>query len=443
VSTSPEITRRLAELEEIEVTVEKLVAGGDGLARFEGIPLFIPRAAPGDRLRVQLVQRRPSFGRAEIVEILQPGEVRREPPCPHFDLCGGCDLQHIEDAVQPQLKAEAARETLRRLGGIDLPAEIPVVTGDAWGYRLRTQLRVEPAQAVEPVAPCDPSEAAEPVVSGDEGAGEPPNAPPRVGYYERGSHTLVPVSVCPVLIPELEATVARLPATLEEALATGAPLPRRVDLAAGDAGAIASAPKVPGLPAGEVALTVGELVYRYDAGCFFQAHRGLLGRLVELVMGDPPEAGSVETAGDPAGTAFDLYAGVGLFALPLARRYGKVVAVEGERTAARYARINARRNRLSNVEVEARAVESWLPALPAGAARVVVDPPRAGLAEAVRAALVEKRPRRLTYVSCHPATLARDLAVLARAFTVEAVTAIDLFPQTGHLETVVQLVRKE
>jgi 23S rRNA (uracil1939-C5)-methyltransferase len=225
-----------------------------------------------------------------------------------------------------------------------------------------------------------------------------------------------------------------LPQTLQDALEAGTPLPRRVDLAAGDGGTLTAAPMVAGLPSGEVALTVGESVYRYDAGCFFQAHRGLLGRLVELVVGDDQ---------DSAGAACDLYAGVGLFALPLARRYGKVVAVEGDRTAARYARINARRNKLANVEVVARAVESWLSALPSDVARVVVDPPRAGLTEPVRAALLARRPRRLTYVSCHPATLARDLAALAAAFTVSSVTAIDLFPQTGHLETVVQLAAKE
>ena len=102
---------RLAEVEEVEVTVEKLVAGGDGLGRYEGIPLFIPRSAPGDRLRVRLTDRRPDYGRAEIVEILEPGPGRREAPCPHYERCGGCDLQHLEDGLQTRLKVAAVLET--------------------------------------------------------------------------------------------------------------------------------------------------------------------------------------------------------------------------------------------------------------------------------------------------------------------------------------------
>jgi 23S rRNA (uracil1939-C5)-methyltransferase len=392
------------------VTIEKLVAGGEGLARFQGVPLFVARAAPGDRLRVRIVERRPDYGRAEIVEILESGAARRPDPVPELADWGGCDLQHIKDDEQPILKAQAVRETLERMARIPLPAELPVVHGDAWGYRLRTQLHT----AVEGGAV-------------------------HVGYHARGSHRLIPVSRCPILVPELEALLSGLPGQLGEALAATGAVPRRLDLAAGDGGAVTASPLVPGLPHGPVATAVLGETYAYDAGCFFQAHRGLLPRLVEAVVG-PWEGGE----------AYDLYAGVGLFTLPLARRYGRVVAVEGERLAARFARANARRSaprgsgpvRPSEAEVVPQAVESWIAALPAGAARVVVDPPRAGLAMAVRRALVERRPERLTYVSCHPATLARDLAQLAAVFAVESVVLFDLFPQTGHMESVVQLVRR-
>ncbi|MCI0548365.1 MAG: class I SAM-dependent RNA methyltransferase, partial [Candidatus Rokubacteria bacterium] len=138
----------------------------------------------------------------------------------------------------------------------------------------------------------------------------------------------------------------------------------------------------------------------------------------------------------------DLFAGVGLFSLPLARRYGRVVAVEGDRIAARYARRNARRNGAGNLEVEGRAVESWIGALPAGADRVVADPPRPGLGAAVLAALQERPPRRLTCVSCHPAALARDLRILGVAHRLERLSLLDLFPQTGHLEVVAQLAAR-
>ncbi|HXO19851.1 MAG TPA: TRAM domain-containing protein, partial [Thermoanaerobaculia bacterium] len=267
---------RLAGVEELTVTVEKLVAGGEGLARFEGVPLFVPRSAPGDRLRVRIVERRPDYGRAEIVDILAPGPGRRPDPVPELSAWGGCDLQHIEDGLQAHLKADAVVETLTRLGRIALPAPVELITGDPWHYRLRTQLQVEAADGLT-----------------------------RVGYHARGSNDLLPVTRCPILVPELEALLPELPGLLGESP------PRRLDLAAGDGGAVTAAPLVPGLPHGEVTLAIGDLSYAYDARCFFQAHRGLLPRLVEVAVG--PWTGD---------EAYDLYCGVGLFTLPLARRHG-------------------------------------------------------------------------------------------------------------------------
>jgi 23S rRNA (uracil1939-C5)-methyltransferase len=386
---------RLAGIEEIELFVEKLVAGGEGFSRWDGVPIFVPRSVPGDRLRARLVERRPDYGRAEIVEILSPGPGRRPDPVPELSLWGGCDLQHIADGLQSRLKADAVKETLERMGKVDLSAlgEIELITGDPWHYRLRTQLHTG-------------------VVDGAL----------RVGYHARGTNDLLPVYRCPLLVPELESLLPTLATRLGDAP------PRRLDLAAGDTG-VSLAPLIPELPHGEVSLTVGDLTYAYDARCFFQGHRGLLPRLVERTVG--PWTG---------GEAHDLYCGVGLFALALARRYGRVVGVEGERIAARYARTNARRNHLTNVEIEAQALESWIGKLPQGIARVIVDPPRAGLSPAVRRVIVERRPERLTYVSCHPAALARDLRQLAETYTIESITLIDMFPQTGHMETVVQLV---
>ncbi len=403
---------RLAELEEVEVTVEKLVTGGDGLARFEGIPLFVPRAAPGDRVRVRLVERRPDYGRAEIVEILTPGPGRREPPCPYFERCGGCQLQHLDDALQSRLKAAATVETLERLGGVELAAPPPLWTGSPWAYRLRTQLHTE--HRGEAVA---------------------------VGYFARASHELVPVASCPILVPELEALLPLLPQYL------AARSPRRLDLAAGGVaaagaagatapGAVTTAPLVEGLPHGEVTLRLpaaggaDDLVFAYDARCFFQAHRELVGELAARAVG--PWEGEA---------AIDLYAGVGLLSLPLGRRYRQVTAVEGDRLAARYARRNARRNGVAGVEVVQLAVESWIGRLPDDAERLVVDPPRGGLTRPVRTALAERPPRRLTYVSCNAATLARDLRHLSRSHRLESLELFDLFPQSGHLEAVAQLVR--
>jgi 23S rRNA (uracil1939-C5)-methyltransferase len=387
----------LATLDEIEVEVEKLVAGGDGLARYRGVPIFVPRSVPGDRLRVSLVRRRPDYGRAEIVEILHPGEGRREPPCAWFERCGGCDLQQIEDGVQLRHKSAAVRETLERIGGVEWPESVETIAGEAWGYRLRTQLHGE---------------------GGTDGV--------RFGYYERGSRRLVPVTSCPVLAPELEALLADLPRLVGDQ-----PPPHRLDLATGDRG-VTAAPPIGDLPRGEVELRVGDFVYRYDARCFFQAHRGLAASLVERVVG--------EWEGE---SAVDLYAGVGLFSLPLARRYGRVTAVEGDRLAVRHARANARHNRLETVEVIGIAVESWITRLAEGLDRIVVDPPRAGLSPVVRQLLVFRPARRLTYVSCHAATLARDLRALGRSYRLESLVLIDLFPQTGHLEVVAHLAARD
>lgn len=380
--------------EELDVVIEKLVEGGDGLARVSGFPLFVPRSVPGDRLRVRVTEGRSNYARGEILEVLSPGAGRREPPCDYFGLCGGCDLQQIDDRLQPRLKAKAVMETLSRIGGLRVPESFEAVTGDAWGYRLRTGLRVERDE--EQVT---------------------------VGYRQRRSHDLVAVSSCPVLVPELEAQLAELPRRLRDVEA-----PERLDLAAGDGGEITSAPVVEGFPSGSVRRRVGEFDYSYDARCFFQGHAGLLSKFVEKVVGE--ESGT---------DAFDLFAGVGLFSLPLARRYERVVAVEGDRIAARYCRNNARTARLANVEVEATALESWAQSLPAGADRVVVDPPRAGLPGTLLRVLMGRRPRRLTYVSCHAATLARDMKRLTEGYDLEELVLLDLFPQTGHMETVAQL----
>jgi 23S rRNA (uracil1939-C5)-methyltransferase len=393
---SPPPGTRLAEIEELEVRIEKIVAGGEGLARFEGVPIFVARSAPGDLLRVRIYERRTDYGRAEIVEILEPGPARRPDPYPELSSTGICDLQHIRDEVQPQLKAGAVRETLERIGGITMPppGDIELITGEPWGYRLRTQVHTD----IDPVA-----------------------GGMRVGYYARGTKDLVPITHCALLVPEIDELLQSLPGHLEPGS------PNRIDLAAGD-GAVTVSPTIPGLPHGEVSLQVNDLSYFYDARSFFQGHRGLLPKLVQRVVG--------EWEGE---LAYDLYGGVGLFTLPLAQRYRKVVTVEGDTVSVRYARMNARRNKLTNVEVVARVVETWIHQLPEGVDRVVVDPPRGGLSPKVPRALVDRRPKRLTYVSCHPATLARDLRLLTRAYRIESIALVDLFPQTGHMEAIVQM----
>ena len=390
----------LAQLDEVEVTVERIVEGGDGLARAKGLPIFISRAAPGDRLRVRIVQRRRDYGRAEIVEILEPGPARQKPPCEVYELCGGCDLQHVSEA-QLEIKVSAAQETLRRLGGITVSSP-RVLSGSSWGYRTRAQLHLEVA-----------------------GVGEEREV--QLGFFKRRSREVVGISACPVLDGELNELLGALPERLREV----ENLPNRLDMTVGDDG-VAVAPRIAGLPSQSVTRRVGDTVLEYDARCFFQGNAGLLERFVDCVVG-----------GSRAGQrAWDLYAGVGLFTIALSRSYERVVAVETDRIAARYATRNARRNRSTNVSVEVRSVDGYLAQQDEAPDLVVIDPPRGGLSSSALERLLELRPPRITYVSCQVPTLARDLRSLCRDYELEELTFVDLFAQTAHLEAVAQLARR-
>ncbi len=388
--------KTLAEVEQVVVDIERLVFGGEGLGRYQGVPIFVPRSAPGEKLLVKLVERRTGWGRAEIVEILEASPERREAPRPYFERCGGCDLQHLEDAAQLRHKSAAVLESLVRQGGVEIPKDaLEVISADAWAYRTRTQLHV---------------------AASDRGR--------EVGYFARNSHQLVAVDVCPILVPELEKQLPSLPRLVRDERH------ERVDLTSGDDHRITCSPPVENLPHGSVERTIQGFRYEIDARVFFQSHRQLAEKLVEVAIGEES---------DPEGEAYDLYAGVGLFSLPLGKRYRQVVAVEGDRVASRFAKRNVKANGLENVAVEALSVDSFASKLPKNVARVVVDPPRVGLSATVRRALLIARPRYLTYVSCHAPTLARDLRELLTVYRLEKLSLLDMFPQTGHMEVVVQL----
>ncbi len=407
-----ETLARLAGVSRLELVIEKLVHGGDGLARWRGLPVLVPRAAPGDVVRARVTKRSPSFARAEIEEVLKAGPDRRPAPCPVYDRCGGCQLQHIRDEAQLGLKTASALETLRRIGGID-PAQLAACRIEApvgerqWGYRLRARFQVERAE---------------------DGTVE-------VGFRRRRSRELVAVDRCPVLAPALERELAGLPTALDGT----ENLPSRLNLATAGLepdSSVAASPPVDALPGGELEIELHGRRVRYDARCFFQAHGGLLAPLLRSAVGSCEGHEAVE-----------LHAGVGFFTVGLADRYSVVTAVEGDAVAVRHARNNLRRNRLRHCRVDRAAVESWVDGragaqgLPRGLDRVLVDPPRAGLSGKVRRAILRASPRRLTYVSCDPATLARDLGEICRGYQLESITFFDIFPQTAHIETVVQARR--
>jgi 23S rRNA (uracil1939-C5)-methyltransferase len=390
----------------IEVATERLAYGGDAVARHNELAIFIAFAAPGERLRVRIVERRKNFARAVIEEILEPSDARRAAPCQHFGDCGGCQLQHIAYEAQLEAKAGFVRDALKRVGKIEWPQKIEVRHAAEFGYRSRAQIKIERFN--------------------------PQNlASRRVGFNRIGSHAICDVSSCPVLVPELEANLPLLRSFVNQSKQSERNDFTDVEMAAGE-NAIAFEPRLAGLPGGDLERRVRGAVYSFSPSTFFQVNSLLLETLIDEAVAE--YSGAV---------AIDLYAGVGLFTIQLARRFGNVIGVESGNQAARFARENISANNLMNVEFYNARVERWLDDFVAPSPDLILlDPPRAGAAEAV-ARIAELKPQHISYVSCDPTTLARDLRkLLDSGFQLERVTAIDLFPQTYHIETVALLKKQ-
>lgn len=385
----------------IELKIERIVGGGYGFGRHEGRPIFASYAAPGDlaAVRIDRVQGSVSFG--AVVDLVEHGPDRQEPPCPHFGRCGGCDLQHLTYEAQLAAKQAILRDALRRIGGFHAEIEIPIVASPVpWGYRARAEWQRDPATGA-------------------------------LGYFKRGSHAIEDVSVCHVLAPPLEHLRAAL------RLRSSTLQPREIHAAAGEEGVTAS-PPFAGVSDGPVTVKIAGDSLRFDASCFFQTNLGILPAVIDEVMKTSPQSEAVDGE-----SALDLYCGVGLFTLPLARRYSRVIGVETSRQAVKYARGNARFAGLSNASFAAMTAEDWL-VHRAGdfgpVSQVVVDPPRVGLEPELIARISRLAPARIAYVSCDPATLARDLKqFVAAGYAFDSVKAFDMFPQNHHLEAVAHL----
>ena len=416
------------------VEIEKPIYGGNFLARQQGKAVFVPLALPGETVRARITQKKSGYCTAELDSIVSAAPARISPRCPHFGLCGGCNYQHTDDATQLSFKQGILRETLER-AGVPALAEIGVLAADPWAYRNRIRVAFD-------------------------ANGNP-------GYRGRRSHDLVTIRECPIAAPLLitaaraaAVALARVPANLRphelllfcnseesELLATfftAGPMQPRLETMAQRLCELVPALKGvelatggrPGRPPQTLAqwgatsliyLAAG-FEYRVDHGAFFQVNRWLIDSFVGRVIGD--------SRGE---LAWDLYAGVGLFARQLAARFAKVIAVESAPTSTAALAAN-----LAGTSGEAIA-ESTLAFLQraSGLPRpelIIVDPPRTGLDGGVSALLAEVAAPHLVYVSCDPATLARDLRVLlAGGYAIESITLADLFPQTFHLETVVRL----
>lgn len=395
----------------MELEIERIVPGGLGLAHAEGRTIFVSLAAPGDVVRVRLDRTRGNVAFASIVEILKPSPFRVEPPCPYFGRCGGCDFQQLNYETQLATKVEIIRDCLHRIARIDPIPHIEMhASPQQWHYRARANWQFDPrAQAL--------------------------------GYFERSSHRVCDVAECGVLAPALEATLEKLRAEIK----SGSLEMRAGDIdgVAGDEGVsvsppfgglnernpVAIAPRTDSVR--EVKSRIGGETYYFSAKAFFQTNHALLESLVGEAIKD--------ANGD---TAIDLYCGVGLFTLPLARRFKQLTGVESNRISAEFARRNLENAQLTNARVVTARVDDWLRGADTmrGPEFLLLDPPRTGAEPAVIEGILSLKPKHITYVSCDPATLARDLKpLLAAGYFLDSIAGFDMFPQTHHVETIVHL----
>jgi 23S rRNA (uracil1939-C5)-methyltransferase len=440
----------------VELKIEKLVYGGEGLARVQdersgrAKAVFVPFVAAGEVVDATIIEEKTGFARARVEKIVEASPARVEPTCPYFPRCGGCQYQHLEYAEQVKAKAQILEETLGRTAKLKLERPIETHAAEPFQYRNRTRMRVVH----------DPEFA--------------------VGYYRYGSHTLLPVEQCPISSPlinralgvlwemgrneqmneairevqffansddskllleffivhgvepeSLRTTIEALRGTMAEVVGVavfhGAPADDSEDQRA----PLTLAKSSPGAFFGEKSIIYETKDYDYQvsAGAFFQVNRFLLEELIATVTG-----------GRSGKLALDLYAGGGFFSLPLAKSFQQVIAVEASTHSYADLRTNAPQNvkaiRVATEEFLRSEVKRYSPEL------IVVDPPRAGLGENTARLLGRTSAPRVTYVSCDPATLARDIKVLVESgFRVEEAHLFDLFPQTFHLESVLHLAR--
>lgn len=401
------------------VTITALASDGDGIGRTaDARVVFVEGAVPGDRVVLGDVARRRKVLRARIGRLVEASTDRVEPACRHFGRCGGCVWQHVRYATQLEAKRSNLRAALERIGGLRLADEIAIVASpDPLHYRARTR-----------------------VVEAEGG----------VGYRRRGSNEAMRVGTCPVLVPAAQAALESLGHRVaEEQAAAGRRAPvdgREWTITAGSRGPAVIFDEDDAPPA-EVGLEVLGARLRVGGPGFVQGNALLWDRFAAEVrdrcLGGP---GSGASAGAVSPRRFvELYAGIGFLTLPLARAGLGGLAVESDRQAATDLAFNLEQAGLAGsvralaerVEGE-RVIAGWLE----GADLLLVDPPRIGLDTPVREAIAHHGPPVLVYVSCDPATLARDLArLVAGGYRLASVVAFDLFPQTPHVEAIVRLER--
>jgi 23S rRNA (uracil1939-C5)-methyltransferase len=426
----------------IEVRIEKLIYGGEGLAHHEGHTVFAPFVLPDESVSIEPVERRKKFIRGRVAQINKPSADRAVAPCPYFGICGGCDYQHIPYELQLRYKTEILRETLSRLGRVQWDGPIVPHASPPYGYRNRVQWKI----------------------------GRDAGGAPDIGYFQAGSQKLCAIRQCPIASPRLNEALGaivtllqsgKLPDGLGEMEAFADQDDDRLLLnigldAADHAAAEMAALFRSALPSvetflihdrradgfelegpGHISYRVGDHRYQIGHLSFFQVNRFLLDELVRAVIG--------EARGK---LALDLFAGVGLFSVPLANRFERLIAVESNPAAARDLEANLQASGAPSPNLRQTTVEAFLERWQERPELVVLDPPRMGVAARALARLMKLGPQEIVYLSCDPATLARDLAILAgdrqnpRGYQISELHLVDIFPQTYHIEALVRLLRR-
>ncbi len=435
----------------LELVFTDILASGQGVGRAGSVVVFCFGPLSGERARVRITEVKRNYAVATMLELLARSPERAQPFCPVFGACGGCQVQHLAYPAQLEWKRGIVRNALARIGGMTGADVLPTIgMRDPRAYRNKMAVVVDHA-----------------------------TGSPVLGFYRQRSHEVVAIDACPIVTPPLDALLGRLAALrgtaevdemLTEArhlvargseasgrvvltVTTDRPSPavrraapmvlERVPALAGvtnsfDRSANAIAGRKQNVLAGDsyVDETIGGVRYRVSAGSFFQVNVEIVGRIFEFLDGRLPTPRN----------AVDLYCGIGTFALYFARRGWTVVGVEENRDAVAEAVANARRNGLAqraafvHGRVEEMARAGKLEPLLCGTEMAFLDPPRKGCDEVTLAALAHARPRRLWYLSCDAATLARDVKFLvSKGFGLAAVQPFDMFPQTGHVETLALL----
>ena len=376
----------------MRVTIEKLVYGGAGLARTEHGVVFVPGTAPGDVAEVEIVERKADYAVARVTSLLESSPDRQLPTCPNYETAGCCHWQHILYPRQLEIKEAILRETLQRTSHLKWDNPTAIVSGPDMHYRLRASFHVHSH---------------------------------RVGFVEERSHRIVPILECSALSEELNSFIPRA----NEILAT----PEAADVR--EVHAISGPPVLATFGRKQVGhgparVEVKDWVFDLHPEAFFQTNRYLLASFLETVL----------TSAAGSQRVLDLFCGSGFFTIPLAKKAREVLGVESSRIALKQARLNARLNSAANadffegqVEVAVRDSPDLRPDL------VVMNPPRAGAGRPVAELVAKLGAERILYVSCNPSTFAREAGViLAGGYALQAITMVDQFPNTYHIEMVAE-----